>query len=108
MAFRNPSVELTAGKSYVLCFVHLLVIYSFPVYWLGKGVDFFFIFTFSETGVLIFAYWEFSFQISNHKHGMAATIKKHTLENSKGFSVKTTNLNLFTSHCIQDTIIFYC
>ena len=42
VAFRNPSVALTAGKSYVLCFVHLLVIYSFPVYCLGKDVDFFF------------------------------------------------------------------
>ena len=31
--------------------------------------------TFSETGGLIFAYWEFLFQFSNHKHGMAATIK---------------------------------
>ena len=77
MAFKNPSVQLTAGKSYVLCFVHLLFIYSFPVYCLGKVVDFFFsyIFIFSETGGLIFAYWEFSFQFSNHKHGMAATIK---------------------------------
>ena len=42
VAFRNPSVELTAGKSYVPCFVHLPVIHSFPVYCLGKDVDFFF------------------------------------------------------------------
>ena len=35
----------------------------------------FFIFTFSETGGLIFAYWEVSIQFSNHKYGMAATIK---------------------------------
>ena len=42
MAFRNPSVELTAGKSYAICFVHLLVIYFFPVYCLRKDVDFFF------------------------------------------------------------------
>ena len=59
MAFRNPSVELTAGKSYVLCFVQLLVMYSFPVYCLRKDVEFFFVFTFSEAGGLIFAYWEF-------------------------------------------------
>ena len=77
MAFRNPSVELhvTAGKSYVPCFVHLLVIHSFPVYYLGNDVDLFAIFTFSETGGLSFAYWEFSFHFSNHKEGIAATIK---------------------------------
>ena len=75
MAFRNPFVELTAGKSYVPCFVHLPVIHSFPAYCLGKDVDFLSIFTFSETGGLIFAYWEFSFQFSNHKEGIAATIK---------------------------------
>ena len=44
---------------------------------------FFFIFTFSETVDLIFAYWEFSFQFSYHKHGMAATIK--SIPYSKGF-----------------------
>ena len=31
VAFRNPSVELPAVKSYVVCFVHTLVIYSFSV-----------------------------------------------------------------------------
>ena len=70
----------------------------------GKRCGFFFIFTFSETGGLIFAYWEFSFQFSNHKHGMAATIKKYTLENSKGFSVKTTNLNLFSLYSRYNSI----
>ena len=55
VAFRNPSVELTAGKSYVLCFVHLLLIYSFLVI-VWERCGFFPIFTFSETGGLIFAY----------------------------------------------------
>ena len=57
MAFRRPSVELTAGKSYILCLVHLLVIYIvfLSFYCLGKDVDFFFIFAFSKTGGLIFA-----------------------------------------------------
>ena len=54
MIFRNPSVELPAGKSYVRCFVHLPVIYSFPVYSLGKDVDFF---SYLFSG-LIFAYRE--------------------------------------------------
>ena len=53
--FRNPSVELTAGKSYIVCFVHVLVICFFPVWCLGKDVEFLFIFTFGETGGLIFA-----------------------------------------------------
>ena len=57
VALRNPSVELTAEKSNVVCFVHLLVTYFFPVWCLRKDVEFLFIFTFSEIGGLMFAYW---------------------------------------------------
>ena len=86
-----------------------LYIFLLPIPFLFTGWEkvwiFFFIFTFSETGGLIFAYWEFSFQFSNHKHGMAATIKKYTLENSKGFSVKNNKLE---SVLIVFKIQIYC
>ena len=59
--FRNTSVKLTAGESYVVCFVHIIVIYFFPIWCLGKAVEFLFICTFGETIGLIFACWEFSF-----------------------------------------------
>ena len=61
MAFTNPSVELTAGKSYAVCFVHILDISTFPVWCPEKDVEFLFIFTFTMRGGPIFAYWEFSF-----------------------------------------------
>ena len=46
---------------YVVCFVHILDIYFFPVRCMEKDVEFLFIFTFGVTGGPSFAYWEFSF-----------------------------------------------
>ena len=90
MAFSNHSVELTAGKSYAVCAVHI-DIYSFPDWCLEKDVEFLFIFTFGVRGV------QFVHTGNFHSNSVFTNIewlqlKKYTLENCKGFFSKNSKL----------------